>query len=167
MAIAEKLHGFFSGNRRKSESVRPTYEEWLHGLVNIVLTGIKDDQDKPAFFEGAAVQDCTADDLRRLGSAVLEGDVHIEIAQVCDGINNVGGAENPRIRITPRGVPRLAYRNIIFGDGYPDEEPFAQSFTLLDNPVDGQDRGPNNPILDGVLKADSVWGIGTGIGPIH
>jgi len=166
MSVSKRIRNIFSGER-KIGATQQSPEQWFSALAANVLAGIKDEKGEAVFFEGSALQDCPREVLQQLGAVVLEGGVHVEIAQICDGINAVGGAENPRIRVTPRGVERPSYRNIIFGAGYPDEEPLAQSFTLLDNPTaDGLPQS-GNPLLDGVLRADSPWGIGSGIGPLH
>ena len=166
MSFSERVRRVISGEQ-KPKAPRPSQEEWLCTLAANVLAGIKNDKGEPVFFEGNVLQDCPKEVLQQLGAVVLEGGVRVEIAEVCDGINAVGGAENPRIRVTPRGVERPLYRNIISGVGYPDEEPLARSFTLLDNPVNGQIFRPTDSLLDGVLKADSLRGIGSGIGPLH
>lgn len=167
MSISKKIRSIFSGEQQKPKTSSPTYEQQLNALAATILAGIKTEEGEAVFFEGSALQEYPTDVLQRLGAVVLEGGVHVEIAQVCDGINAIGGAENPRIRVTPRGLMRPLHRNIIFGDGYPDEEPFAQSFTLLDNPIDGQTPHPGDSLLSGILSANSPLGIASGIGPLH
>lgn len=167
MLISEKIRKMFSGEQWKPKTSSPTYEQQLNALASTILAGIKTEEGEPTVFEGSALQECPNGVLQQLGAVVLEGGVHVEIAQICDGINAIGGAENPRIRVTPRGLMRPLRRNIIFGDGYPDEEPLAQSFTLLDNSIDGQPPHAGDSLLGGILSANSPLGIASGIGPLH
>ena len=165
MNIPEKVRGIFS---KKPKAPEQTREQWLCAITNLVLGGIKNERGESVFFEHPALDECEPDDLRQIGEVVLQGGVYIEIAQVCDGINNVGGAETPRIRATPRGVDRLPLRNIIFSEGYPDAEPFAQSFTLLNNPVNGRPApSPGDSLGRAITDASSPLGIASDIGPIH